>query len=224
LANILLNDFSIQKTEVTNFQYRICRQAGGCRSDPAIVKDYAPQENGDLPVVNLTALQAREFCLWLGGDLPTSEQWERAARGLNGRNWPWGDADPSLDLANIKPTGIPGARPTITPTLRAAGTLTPQPTGTPNTVKVTSFWNGRAPEGILNLVGNVREWTRTQYFQGINPSLDSFAAWNGIDSDINVRLIERGGSFKSFISRITEVQQASPTNINDDLGFRCVKP
>jgi formylglycine-generating enzyme required for sulfatase activity len=199
VREIRIDGFSIQRTEVTNHQYRVCRLAGGCSSDPFIVIFYNPQKKADQknfddhPVVYVTAFQAREFCNWLGGDLPTSAEWERAARGLYGRPWPWGYGDLTPDRANIRILD-----------LRRSGT-----------VKVTEFSDGATPlpEGVLNLVGNVSEWTSTVASRS--------TIWDGIN--IKVNLVSRGGSYLSLISRITEADPVPPGTFSQSIGFRCVR-
>ncbi len=139
IESYVIPTFYMQQTEVTNHQYRICRQAGGCSSDPVIRSLYEQEDKKNHPVVYITAFQAMEFCQWLGGDLPTSQQWERAARGLDGRPWPWGDSPITPTRTN---TPIDGVYPD-------------------GTVEVGSFPAGAAIEKdtpILNLVGNVAEW------------------------------------------------------------------
>jgi len=197
---IPMEAFAIQQTEVTNRQYRICRQAGGCSSGPVLTNFYNNSEYDDHPVVYVTASQAREFCQWLGGDLPTSQQWERAARGLEGRLWPWGDDSPTPDRANI-----------YTRETKSRGIM-----------KAKDFSSGATPEGIRNLVGNVWEWTLTPAIHQDNSNSDLLKVWDGTNND--VRLFERGGGFGFAMKRITQAKTAVPENYDESLGFRCVKP
>ena len=198
---VFVQDFAIQQTEVTNRQYRICRQAGGCQSDPIIRKYYADPAYQDHPVVYVNAFQASEFCRWLAGDLPTSEQWERAARGLDGRPWPWLAGDLSADRAN---SYFPDSPPD-------------------GALKARDFPSGATPEGVLNLVGNVWEWTRTQLVPHDDGADYSSLVWDGVDRE--AALVMRGGSWGFEMTRITEVQIASSEeNFSEFLGFRCILP
>lgn len=196
-----IGDFSIQKTEVTNKQFRICRRAGGCKEDPVPSPDspryYEDSAYDDYPVVGITALQAREFCMWLGGDLPTSEQWERAARGLNGRPWPWLSNDLTPDRANLY-----------------------DPNGQGDLANANDYPLGASPEGILNLVGNVWEWTRTVLFTQDEGATFILENWNGIDTQVTISV--RGGSWGYQMNRITETQFNLPGDFSEFIGFRCV--
>jgi conflict system STAND superfamily ATPase/sulfatase-modifying factor enzyme 1 len=195
---IPIESFEIQQTEVTNKQYRMCRRAGACHSDPMILEFYQEPAYDEHPVVYVNAFQAREFCHWLGGDLPTSVQWERAARGLEGRQWPWpGNGDP-LDRANLYRED------------RLSN----------DTVKAKDFSSGATPEGILNLVGNVWEWTGTKLISHDNDTYYSLENWDGSESKVN--LVLRGGSWGHPIFRITEVGSISPTDSDTFIGFRCI--
>lgn len=195
--NMPITNFSIQKTEVTNKQYRICQRGGGCKFDPipspTSPRYYEDTAYDNFPIVGVSAFDARQFCIWLGGDLPTSFQWERAARGLHGRSWPWQGSDLTPDLANLYPSeGLMNAN---------------------------DFPNGRSPEGVLNLVGNVAEWTRTQMITKDDGASFLPELWNGIDKDIALTL--RGGSWGLQMSRITDSQIAIPENYSEFIGFRC---
>ena len=88
---VTLLPFQIEKYEVTNAQYRACVKAGPC-VEPRVTDKFSDIETwGDYPVVEITPRQAHVYCAWLGRRLPTTVEWERAARGTEGRLWPWGD-------------------------------------------------------------------------------------------------------------------------------------
>ncbi len=93
---------------------------------------------GDLPLVGLTWLQARAVAAALGGRLPTASEWERMAAGRAGRRFPWGDQDWPPRHANLRGTGYG------------------------RVVAVGRFPDGATPEGILDVAGNVWEWTVTR--------------------------------------------------------------
>lgn len=200
---IPIQDFAIQKTEVTNHQFQVCRRAGGCSSDPVIRQDYENSDHTNYPVIQLTAPQAQEFCHWLGGDLPTNEEWERAARGLSGNLWPWGDDPPSYITTNLPSEGF-----------------------TPEGLKsVGGFPKGASSEGVLDLAGNVWEWTRTVLECDENNSCVS-SEWDGKDN--SAALVVRGGAWNFQLQRITQVLEVTAVqpeySAYDFFGFRCVKP
>ncbi len=90
------------------------------------------------PVAEVSWAAAGAYCAWRGGRLPTEVEWEAAARGLQGRPWPWGDAPLSAELAVI--SGRAG-----------------------ETTAVGSVPKGATPEGLLDMAGSLAEWTSSLY-------------------------------------------------------------
>ena len=190
---VALPAFYIDKTEVTNRTYaEFCKETGH-----ALPPNF-PSDRPQLPVVNVTILDAMAYAQWAHLRLPSEREWEKAARGVDGRTYPWGEqADPAL--ANV---GTNAIQPAI------------------------SFPGGASPFGALNMVGNVWEFIRQtrkpsagaiERFSGsVSPPPAPDEPWYTV----------RGLSFKepaippSVIYDFTTV----PSRYRDlNLGFRCVK-
>jgi formylglycine-generating enzyme required for sulfatase activity len=92
---VYLDGFWIDQTEVTNHQYAVCRVYGPCEAESMGPTAYKEE----YPVVGATWRDADVYCEWVGGQLPTEAQWEYAARGDDGRLYPWGNEPPTCDLA-----------------------------------------------------------------------------------------------------------------------------
>lgn len=82
--------YRIDKYEVTNARYRRCVEAGVCQP-PKVCAPFEDQALGQYPVTSVTWMQARTFCQWAGQRLPTEAEWEKAARGVDGRRDAWGN-------------------------------------------------------------------------------------------------------------------------------------
>jgi len=132
-----LPGYWISQTQVTNAQYRKCELAGACTYPVGPERNpyhFLP-EYDDHPVVYVTWYDAQAFCQWAGGRLPHELEWEKAARGDDEYQFPWGGSE---DFAVRAQVGRDPDRET--------------------TVPVGSFTRGASPYGALDMGGNVREW------------------------------------------------------------------
>jgi formylglycine-generating enzyme required for sulfatase activity len=132
---VRVRGFQIDRTEVTQGEYRGCVEARKCTPP---VSGFDPEQHPRRPVTNVTWEQARTFCLWRGKRLPTEAEWELAARGTDGRLYPWGDERPTCDKAHTNDCG-----------------------GVPSDVGGRLV--GASPFGVLDMAGNVDEWVEDSY-------------------------------------------------------------
>ncbi len=141
---VMLDAFWIDKTEVTNSQYDICVMTGVCRK--ASCRNMEGADGPKNPVVCVTWDDAKTYCEWAGGRLPTEEEWEKAARGTDGRLYPWGNV---FDGSKVNYCDRNcGARHSDTSVNDGYGGSAP----------VGSYPEGASPYGALDMAGNVEEW------------------------------------------------------------------
>ncbi len=136
-------DYWIDRYEVTNHQYKKFIDATGHRSPSHFRNRIYPKGKADHPVTFVSWYDARDYCQWAGKRLPTETEWEKAARGGDGRTYPWGNAF-SIDRANT---------PVRWAALKRQGDTTP----------VGAFPSGASPYGLEDMSGNVWEWTASWY-------------------------------------------------------------
>ncbi len=188
-----LGSYAIDRTEVTAGRWRACVAGGGCE---ALYDPWRQRVDDRAPVAGVTWAQAARFCTWAGGRLPTEAEWEFAARGIDGRRYPWGESLP--DCAHARLAGC-GDGPGLTGALPA----------------------GRGPSGALDLAGNLAEWVVDRY--GPLPSSGYVRDPEG-PARGDTRVV-RGGSFVSSPEEVTATARAGvdPREGRYDVGFRCAR-
>ncbi len=193
--SVTLDDYWIMRTEVTNAQYGRCVDAGYCDPPADGNRRYSDAQSAALPVSGVTWDQAQAYAKWVGGRLPTEAEWEKTCRGTDGRTYPWGNQDPTVDLLNYRETG---------------GQFTSNTVG--------SYPKGASPYGALDMAGNVWEWTSSAYKEY---PYDPKDGREGPNADLRVL---RGGSFyydANFV-RCAVRFRSIPDNGWVDFGFRVV--
>jgi serine/threonine-protein kinase len=194
---VSLDSYWVDETEITNRMYGRCVMAGAC-SPPETVSSYTrdryylDQAYDEYPVVNVSWQDAITYCTWAGRELPSEAQWEKAARGTDGRIYPWGDSPPSESLLN-----------------------TFEVSHLEDTVHVGSYPQGASPFGALDMAGNVWEWT-ADWFE-VYPGGDPLASAN---FGQRYRVL-RGGSFVDAADATARYHN-DPELRSYDIGFRCV--
>ena len=196
---LYLSSYWIDQYGVTNGQYRDCVNGGGCL--PPKVRDaFDDQQLVQHPVTNVTWTQARAYCQWVGKRLPTEAEWEKAARGIDGRRYPWGSSDEVIQRSRLKMTdGKVSANGGETMSLSSAFA---------------------SPYGVSGMVGTVSEWVKDWYaedFYRSSPSRDPQGPLRG-----TFRVL-RGGS---WMERPLELRASyrgwdDMTYWGPTLGFRC---
>ncbi len=140
---VFLHSYYIDIYEVTNLQYKHFINETGRRSPKHFVNRTYPEGKTDHPVTQVSWKDADAYCRWAGKRLPSDQEWEKAARGIEGQFFPWGNEfDPAK--ANT---------PQRWGNLGLAGDTTP----------VGAFAAGVSPYGVFDMSGNVWEWTDSWY-------------------------------------------------------------
>lgn len=195
---VYLDTYYIDIFEVTNTLYKKCVQAGAC-SVPRDTRYYLDISYAQHPVVNVDWHQARAYCQWRGGDLPSEAQWEKAARGgLEGKDYPWGDEAPVCT-----PGAANGAQ------FISCGS---------QTVDVGSF--GSNGYDLYDMAGNVYEWVldwyQADYYASSLPANPSGPAPGGYR-------VLRGGSWDGSEGnlRVAGRSYYVPGGRYLNVGFRC---
>lgn len=189
--------FEIDRTEVTRAEYARCEQAGACAT-PRLGAGDDRIGRPEHPVVGVSAYDAEDYCRFVGGRLPTDDEWEKAARGArDARTFPWGEVF-DVRLANH------GAEDGELAVRDGHRYLAP----------VGSFSEGASPYGLVDVAGNVWEWTSSAFTPG--PRTARLDASNGARSI-------RGGSYRStpLMLRVAYRVGFPAADYAADVGFRC---
>ena len=206
VRNVTLKAFSIDRTEVTRGDYARCVEARRCKPVPA---GWSADSDAHLPVTGVDWRDAQAYCRFAGGRLPSEAEWEKAARGTDGREYPWGD---SVDCARANWGSFQGEGPCAGKNPGA-----PEPVG--------SRPAGASPYGVLDLGGNVWEWVADRYedeppIAGVRKASADARKERSVASE---RRVVRGGSCCSYFvgPRAANRNAWAPEHRDGDLGFRC---
>ncbi|MGZ9234798.1 MAG: formylglycine-generating enzyme family protein, partial [Anaerolineales bacterium] len=198
VQTVYLDAFYIDIYEVTNALYKACEEEGACEPPQSTSSNGRPDYYGNPefdhhPVINVDWNQAKTYCEWRGARLPTEAEWEKAARGTDGRMYPWG-SELDKTFANFH-------------------------WEIADTTEVGSYEKGKSPYGLYDMAGNAWEWVSSLHrpypysatdgresLEGEGLRIVRGGSW-GFDGDISVRAPFR--------------YDYEPTYTSIDLGFRC---
>mgnify|MGYP001285433672 CR=1 FL=1 len=201
-----LSDFYIDKYEVSNENYLAYMEQ--TQTPPPGLNDnpeYNLWDNGrpsdrilNQPVINITWNQAKAYCEHFDKRLPTEAEWEFAARGVEGRSYPWGDDAPDPELAQFEFEWL----------------------GEDTLYEVDYFKEGTTDEGLFNMFGGVKEWVSDYYeatFYLDSPAKDPKGPEKGTKRSI------RGGAWAEPADPVYTRDARNPDTISELIGFRCAK-
>jgi formylglycine-generating enzyme required for sulfatase activity len=235
--NVYLFSFHIDRHEVTNARYKQFVDATGYQSPRhptsklTLWDQSTPLPGSEQhPVVNVSWAEAVAYCRWQGKRLPTEAEWEKAARGADGRRYPWGSewgiakansasywAGRTIEFQNgeeWKAFWVTGEGMRLSRERGLNGEVLTLPVGT--------FPEGASPYGVLDMAGNASEWVQDWYepYSYLNAPLSDPQGPNG-----QLLKVVRGGSWLKPARNIraSDRDYAFPADRASGIGFRCAK-
>ena len=213
MHSVVLPDYRIDKYPATNAQYARFVAAAKYRPPLDWAAGKIPPGAELFPVTMVSWYDASNYCQWVGKRLPTEAEWEKAARGEDGRRWPWGN---SIEVSNLN-------------TYYSVGSAT----------DVTTYPQGQSPYGVMDMAGNVFEWIEDDFapYEGSDAPPEMFrgkVARAETPADRAMKVVDlvgvdakykvlRGGSWKSdpFSTTTYNRNFSWPHYASDFFGFRC---
>ncbi|MCB9760357.1 MAG: SUMF1/EgtB/PvdO family nonheme iron enzyme [Alphaproteobacteria bacterium] len=199
-----LEAFEVLRTEVTVAQYSACVDDGACapRADPDDVPhrcNWDEPDKAEHPMNCVSWFMADAFCAWAGGALPSEAQWEYAARsgGLD-REYPWGEAEPSCELAVLKDT-----------------------CGSDGTWPVCSHPEGNTEQGLCDMAGNAFEWVADWHHDTYEGAPSDGEPW--VEPEGVFRGLRGGGIGSDEGYRTRNRTFHEPDFFYSGMGFRCAR-
>jgi formylglycine-generating enzyme required for sulfatase activity len=196
--NVYLDGYWIDQTPITNYMYAACVQAGHCSPPAHPAAEKIPYDSSVMayqPIIYVSWFDAEIYCEWAGRRLPTEAEWEKAARGTDGRLYPWGENKPHSGTANFNNTlGI--------------------------TTDVGEYPEGASPFNILDMAGNVRQWVADWYqenYYAISPDTNPLGPESGTER------VLRGGAYSDTAVNLRSATRFfhEPGSPGINRGFRC---
>jgi formylglycine-generating enzyme required for sulfatase activity len=190
--SVTLPDYYIDKYEVTTALFKACVDAGAC---PVVWYDSQNnyKDNNQYPVGNMNWFQAKAYCEWRGARLPSEAEWEKAARGTDGRTYPWGEG------GNCNDANTSGCMHAI--------------------AKVGAFGADKSPYGVYDMSGNLAEWVADIY--AAYPGGDSAAV--KCYGNAACRVIKGGAFATFFDARAASRSGLNPASYVPVVGIRCAR-
>jgi len=214
---VVLSDYYIDLYEVTNAQYAACVEGGVCGLPSEMGSDtirnyYGNSEYDNYPVIFVSWEDANIYCSWRDARLPTEAEWEKAARGLENRVYPWGnslngnllnycDVNCSSEFAQANPNFDDGYA---------------------DTAPVGSYPNGVSPYGLFDMAGNVWEWVSDWYAEDYYSTLEDGVENPSGPEDGEARVL-RGGAWNNGRNTVRSSNRTGvfPSRTLSSIGFRC---
>jgi formylglycine-generating enzyme required for sulfatase activity len=196
---LYVDAFYMDRFETTTGRYAKFLESTGSDNVPDFWDEIAGKGSDEMPVIGVSWNEASAYCRWAGKRLPTEAEWEKAARGTDGRPFPWGELPPTVDRANYQ-NSSPGPYESA---------LSP----------VGAHATGKSPYGIDDLAGNASEWIADWYSE----SFSTDDVYNPRGPSDGTKKVIRGGGRYDPAPRLsaTARQFASPDTRSEDIGFRC---
>jgi len=203
---VYLNAFYIDQYEVTTARYAKFLESteqGQPRPLPMSWEQVNLSDDGDRPVTGVTWTAADAYCRWVSKRLPSEAEWEKAARGADGRTYPWGNEEPTFKLANYdKPVAYNFYSDSLRP--------------------VDSYEAGKSPYGVYDMAGSVSEWVADWYdeqYYATSPTSNPQGPARGQQK------VLRGGSFGDPAIQLQSASRESyfPSDNGPYVGIRCAQ-
>jgi len=201
---VYLNAFDIDRYEVSNVQYLKFVLATGTTGPPYWKADPFPDKMAAHPVIGVSGREADAYCRWAGKRLPTEAEWEKAARGTDGRIFPWGSQPAGWLRSNI---AHPGSKRGLK---------------YPPLANVDRYDRGVSPYGAYQMAGNVAEWVADwfdpEYYRSATSS-------NPTGPSSGDQRVFRGGSWNEDpeVARSAGRGALAPDHLSYLIGFRCAR-
>lgn len=203
IHRVFLDSFYLDKFEVTNGRFAKFVEAIQVEPPWGFADKETPVAHADRPVRWVSWMDATAYCLWAGKRLPTEAEWEKAARGTDGRMYPWGSEAPTPAHAVFG--------------LKEGGSETVSPIGNRD--------KGKSPYGVHDLAGNLYEWVLDWYDEGYYANFAKSPAINPRGPGEGTAKAQRGGSYMNNPYRLRSSfrTKGDPMEQDPNVGFRCAQ-